>query len=111
MHFAYPPRKPSNPPPFRPRTSRFTALRRSRVKTLGLIGIGFLFLLYVLLGRYESPPTSKAKHVPSGSPPVVMVTVLNSEHGLEYKNTIKENRNSYAQRHGMLLPHQIGRGS
>lgn len=72
------------------------------MKTVGLIGLGFLFLLYILLGRSESTPTSKAKHVPSGSPPVVMVTVFNSEHGLDYKNTIKDNRNNYAQLHGML---------
>lgn len=81
-----------------------TALRRGRMRTLGLIGLGFLIFLYVLLGRSERTPTSKAKHVPSGSPPVVMVTIFNSEHGLEYKNTIKENRLQYAQMHGMLLP-------
>ncbi|MBE3043710.1 hypothetical protein IMZ48_14290 [Candidatus Bathyarchaeota archaeon] len=100
MHFAYPPRKSSNPPPFRPKSSPATSLRRGRKRTLGLIGVGFLFLLYVLLGRSESLPTSKGKHVPSGSPPVVMITIFNSEHGLEYKNTIKENRLTYAQRHG-----------
>lgn len=77
------------------------------MKTVGLIGLGFLFLLYVLLGRSDSTPVSKAKHVPSGSPPVVMVTVFNSEHGLEYKNTIKENRNSYAQLHGTSWLHQV----
>ena len=69
---------------------------------MGLIGLGFLFFIYLLLGRSETTPTSKAKHVPSGSPPVVMVTIFNSEHGLEYKNTIKENRLNYAQLHGRL---------
>ena len=72
------------------------------MRTLALVGVGFLFFIYFLLGRSESPPTSKAKHVPSGSPPVVMVTIINSEHGMEYKSTIKENRMSYAKMHGKL---------
>lgn len=100
MHFAYPSRKSSNPPPFRPRSSRLAALRRGRMRTLALVCLGFLFLVYVFSGRSRSTPTAKAKHVPSGSPPVVLVTVFNSEHGLEYKNTIKENRINYANLHG-----------
>lgn len=71
------------------------------MRTLALVCLGFLFLVYVFSGRSRSTPTAKAKHVPSGSPPVVVVTVFNSEHGLDYKNTIKENRINYAKLHGM----------
>jgi mannan polymerase II complex MNN11 subunit len=101
MHFAYPPRKNSNPPPFRPKSTRFPALRRSRKRTLALLGLGFVCLLYLLTRRSNKWSASPAKtHIPSGSPPVVIVTVLSGDYGLDYMDTIKENRISYAKLHG-----------
>jgi len=106
MHFAYPPRKSSNPPPFRPRSTKLAIpplLRRSRLKTLALIGlgvIGFIFLLSSLFGGGGSSGSSEAR-IPSGQPPVVIVTVL--DQGLfseSYYQNIKDNRIQYAKKHG-----------
>lgn len=99
MHFAYPPRKSSNPPPFRPRTSKLPHLRRSRLKTLFLVLGAFVLGLYLLSG--SSSPGPYHEHVPSGSPPVVIVTVLDAtRYHAGYLNTVKENRELYARKHG-----------
>ncbi|SPO03409.1 related to alpha-1,2-galactosyltransferase [Cephalotrichum gorgonifer] len=107
MHFAYPPRKSSNPPPFRPRSSRLAAARRSRLRTVALIGVGFLFLLYLLRGKSTGTAKGTTRHIPSGSPPVVIVTVVNYDNGMEYADVVKENRISYAKLHGYetFFPH------
>lgn len=103
MHFAYPPRKSSNPPPFRPArpsSSRLPALRR-RTKRTALAVVGaILFLLYLFSGSPSSTPYHE--HPPSGSPPVVIVTVVDtSEYHAAYLDTIKMNRELYAKKHGM----------
>ena len=74
MHFAYPPRKSSDPPPFRPRSSRVPFLRRSRLRTVIIGLLALLGLFYVLSGSSEDQ--KYYEHVPSGNPPVVIVTVV-----------------------------------
>lgn len=96
MHLALPSRKSSNPPPYATRYPRIPMFRRSRAKTI-LIGVcalsAVLFLLSRISGRSES--------IPYGTPPVVIVTVLDSKsYSKEYISNIKENRNEYAKRHG-----------
>ncbi|UNI16093.1 putative alpha-1,6-mannosyltransferase mnn11 [Purpureocillium takamizusanense] len=99
MHFAYPPRKSSNPPPFRPRSARLPLLRRSRLKTIGLGLFVFLCIFYLLFGR--SKPSPYHERVPSGTPSVVLVTVIDPTNwNNAYLSTIKENREQYAARHG-----------
>ncbi|KFA79722.1 hypothetical protein S40288_00686 [Stachybotrys chartarum IBT 40288] len=99
MHFAYPPRKSSNPLPFRPRSSKYSFLRRTRLRSiLGIIGL-CLFVLYFLTRPSRSAPYRE--HVPAGNPPVVIVTVIDpTTYKNEYLDTIKENRELYAARHG-----------
>ncbi|WYZ37314.1 hypothetical protein EsH8_II_000820 [Colletotrichum jinshuiense] len=99
MHFAYPPRKSSNPPPFKARSSRIPPLlRRSRLKTIAAGILAFLGLLYLLSGIFKSPSGPRA---PSGVPPVVIVTVLDEEnYSKNYISSIRENRKQYAQLHG-----------
>ncbi|RCI12470.1 hypothetical protein L249_0375 [Ophiocordyceps polyrhachis-furcata BCC 54312] len=100
MHFAYPPRKSSNPPRFRPRTTRLLpTLRRSRLKLLALGFLALVALTYIALGRRKVHVYHE--HVPSGSPPVVLVTVIDPttwDNG--YLKTVRENREKYAARHG-----------
>ncbi|KAG5747521.1 hypothetical protein H9Q69_003126 [Fusarium xylarioides] len=107
MHFAYPPRKNSNPPPFKQRSSQIPPiLRRIRKRTalLLLLGaIGFIFFLFGLKGE-----TPYREHVPSGNPPVVVVTVLdNTQYNEAYLESIRHNREQYASRNGyeaMIVP-------
>lgn len=95
MHMALPTRKPSNPRPYTPRSRTLPMLRRSRVQVivLGLCALAtFLFTISRILGSSE--------RIPSGTPPVVIVTVLDEHYSTEYLQTIKENRNAYAKEHG-----------
>ncbi|KAL6882381.1 alpha-1,2-galactosyltransferase-like protein [Trichoderma longibrachiatum] len=99
MHFAYPSRKSSNPPPFRPRSTRLPGLRRSRIKTIGIV----LFLVLATLWFFSNPrvPRPDPERVPSGRPPVVLVTVIDpTQYPNAYLKTIKENREQYAAKHG-----------
>ncbi|OLN92272.1 Alpha-1,2-galactosyltransferase [Colletotrichum chlorophyti] len=99
MHFAYPPRKSSNPPPFRARSSRIPpALRRSRLKIIALGALALLGFLYIVSGALKSP---SGPRLPSGNPPVVIVTVLDeTNYSKNYVQSIRDNRKQYAQLHG-----------
>ncbi|KAK0674586.1 family 34 putative glycosyltransferase [Cercophora samala] len=99
MHFALPPRKTSNPPPYMPRSNRLPTLRRSRLKLIAITGLFFLTVIY-LLTRGNGHPKLK-KRMPTGNPPVVVVTVFDeAKYGKGYIDTIKENRIEYAKKHG-----------
>ncbi|KAK3315321.1 glycosyltransferase family 34 protein [Apodospora peruviana] len=108
MHFAYPPRKTSNPPPYLPRsggTSRLPGLRRSRLKVIALVGIAFIVFIYILTRPSSSSghggSTTTKRRAPSGNPPVVLVTVLDEKrYSKAYIDTVKENRIQYAEKHG-----------
>src|SRR3569833_4214 len=105
MHFAYAPRKNSDPPPFLPRSSRFPTLtlRRSRVKVIALAGLAFVGLLFLILrpGQKTSHP-SLSQHIPSGKPPAVLVTVYDeTNYPKSYLDTVRDNRRQYAEKHGM----------
>ncbi|KAI0137274.1 galactosyl transferase GMA12/MNN10 family-domain-containing protein [Xylariales sp. AK1849] len=100
MHFAYPSRKSSNPPPFRPRSARIPALRRSRLKVIAAFGLAIIFLIWLFLGGSSKPYTQR---VISGKPPVAIVTVFDEKsfsNNPEYLKSIKENREQYAEKHG-----------
>ncbi|KAF4121970.1 mannan polymerase II complex MNN11 subunit [Geosmithia morbida] len=100
MHFAYPARKNSNPPPFRPRPSRSAQLlRRTRLRTIILGLAAILGILYLLSGTTKPDPYRE--HVPSGSPPVVIVTVVDpTTYSSSYLKNVEENRKLYAKKHG-----------
>jgi mannan polymerase II complex MNN11 subunit len=95
MHFALPPRKTSNPPPYaRPSP----ATRSRRLKLGATIAVGILALLYLLSRLFGSSEEWR----PPGTPEVVIVTVFDHEKmSKEYIGRIKENREDYAQRHGI----------
>lgn len=101
MHFAYPPRKDSNPPPFRPRTSKVPLLRPSRLRTILLLVLTIVGFLWLLSGPRKEPPYRE--HVPSGNPPVVILTVVDpTKYSDEYLKTITDNREQYAAKHGYV---------
>lgn len=56
-----------------------------------------MFIISQLFGRGDG--------IPSGSPPVVIVTVLDPvRFNKEYIDGIKDNRIEYAKKHGMMNP-------
>ncbi|KAI0147755.1 galactosyl transferase GMA12/MNN10 family-domain-containing protein [Xylariaceae sp. FL1272] len=101
MHYAYPPRKDSHPPPFRPRRSRMPMIRRSQVKTIALFLVFVLCIIFLFSG--SSKPKSGSRTI-TGKPPVVIVTVFDEKYAnTGYSMQIKENRKQYADRHGYKL--------
>ncbi|KAI1083940.1 glycosyltransferase family 34 protein [Whalleya microplaca] len=96
MHYAYPPRKSSNPPPFRPRSSRIPIIRRSHLRTIALFALAIIGLIWLFSGS-----SKHARHVITGKPPVVIVTVFDDKiESSAYTKNIKENRIQYAEKHG-----------
>jgi mannan polymerase II complex MNN11 subunit len=74
-------------------------LRRSRVQAIVLFVCAFCAALFIL-----SHILSGSNGIPSGSPPVVIVTVVDpGSYSKEYINNIKENRNEYARKHGKSI--------
>jgi mannan polymerase II complex MNN11 subunit len=71
-------------------------LRRSRIQAIivCVCAVGaVLFILSHLFGDSDS--------IPSGTPPVVIVTVVDPEsYSKDYIDNIKENRIEYARKHG-----------
>ncbi|CAN8103603.1 unnamed protein product [Discula destructiva] len=130
MHLPYPSprRKPSDPTPFLPAarsssstsssTNAFAPIRRRlaiprRYRQHALaIGTLFAIALVWLLTRSSSGASSRssrrgggpvgmANHVPAGTPPAVIVTVLDEKRfGAKYTELLKENRRLYAEKHG-----------
>ncbi|MCJ1311633.1 hypothetical protein MMC25_005306 [Agyrium rufum] len=98
MHFALPPRKTSNPPPYA-RASRTSSVRKQRLK-YGLIA-GCVFILLVCLLKWTSSGSGE-EPIPPGTPEVVIVTLLDEKSGQRYITKIKKNREDYASRHGYL---------
>lgn len=95
MHQALPPRKSSQPPIYA-RASVSSTLRRKRLKALALVAFGTLAVYYLLTKLLSS----SVAVTPSGTPEVVIVTVLEPDIRDEYVAKIKENREDYASRHG-----------
>ncbi|KAI2632045.1 glycosyltransferase family 34 protein [Hypoxylon sp. NC1633] len=97
MHYAYPPRKSSNPPPYVPRSSRIPRLRKSHVRAIALFGLVIFGVIWLFSGGSKHG----GRHTISGKPPVVLVTVFDdkNDNPLYIKN-IRENRMQYAEKHG-----------
>ncbi|TKA69873.1 hypothetical protein B0A49_05552 [Cryomyces minteri] len=97
MHFAYAPRKTSNPPPYAARSPKSQYLRRSRLQLLGLVAAGALFSIWLLSTLFRS---SSARKIPAGTPPVVLVTTIDRRASPASIANILDNRKDYAFRHG-----------
>jgi mannan polymerase II complex MNN11 subunit len=94
-----PSRKSSNPSPYMNRSGRFPMLRRSRVQAIALCACAAVVVIFILSHIFGG-----GDGIPSGTPPVVIVTVLNHEkYGKEYIENVKENRIQYAAKHGKII--------
>ncbi|KAI5369146.1 putative glycosyltransferase 34, nucleotide-diphospho-sugar transferase [Septoria linicola] len=60
---------------------------------------GFLGLIWLLTYLFSSRNTTTT-HIPPGTPPVIIVTPLSPKLSESHKESIKENRRTYAARHG-----------
>ncbi|KAI1431805.1 galactosyl transferase GMA12/MNN10 family-domain-containing protein [Xylaria sp. CBS 124048] len=96
MHYAYPPRKDSHATPFRPRRSHLPLVRRSHLRTIILLGLGIIGLIWLFSGPRHGRPRPI-----TGKPPVVLVTVFDDKYeNTAYSQLIKDNRFRYAEKHG-----------
>ncbi|KAI1506514.1 galactosyl transferase GMA12/MNN10 family-domain-containing protein [Biscogniauxia marginata] len=96
MHYAYPSRKSSNPPPYIPRSSRFPTLRRSHLRTIALFGLAIITLIWLFGGSNHH-----GSRTISGKPRAVVVTVFSDANdNTAYTKNIRENRLQYAEKHG-----------
>lgn len=99
MHFAFPPRKTSQPPPYARTSRKPPRFKQQQLRLLGYIVCGFLSTY--LLFHYVRFSDISADQIPSGTPPVVIVTVFDEQRmSEEYIQRIKANREDYAARHG-----------
>ncbi|KAL1896914.1 putative alpha-1,6-mannosyltransferase mnn11 [Ceratocystis pirilliformis] len=100
MHYAYPARKNSNPPPFKPRRSKMPSVRKNHIKLFGSIFLTIFALWYLFSGNSNASNRPKPRVV-KGEPPVVVVTAFDSiGHSQTYLKNIEENRLSYAKKNG-----------
>ncbi|KAK7518784.1 mannosyltransferase complex component [Phyllosticta citriasiana] len=101
MHFAFPPRKTSRPPPYVAVTNARSSgplLSRRKAKQLALFALFALGGLYALRWLFSSP--GKNEYIPPGTPPVVLVTTLDADLPETFKDNIRKNRQTYADKHG-----------
>ena len=96
MHFAFPPRKTSNPPPYA--RNKQSSLRRERLKLGAILGCAVLVFFLLALKTFSS----SVEKIPLGTPEVVVVTILDPDMSRQYADRIKENRQYYANQHGMI---------
>ena len=101
MHQALPPRKASQPPIYA--RSSLSSYRRKRLKAIGLIACAII-TVYFIIAKLLS---TSEEHIPSGTPDVVIVTVLDPDIGSQYLVKIKDNRDNYAAKHGTDLPSNL----
>ncbi|KAL8864947.1 MAG: hypothetical protein Q9174_007151, partial [Haloplaca sp. 1 TL-2023] len=100
MHFAYPPRKTSHPPPYEIRNPRSFSLSYTRRKQLQAGALMLLTAFLLIFGLSHLFSSSPEERIPPGTPDVVIVTVIDEQSlSPSYIEKIQENRRSYAARH------------
>lgn len=103
MHFALPPRKTSQPPPFaRINAQATTATRRKRIIQLASYAVLCLLTLYLLINFLSptyTPSTSQSSGDIPPNPEIVIVTLLDPSMPSSYIDMITRNRDDYASRH------------
>ncbi|KAL1305179.1 hypothetical protein AAFC00_002100 [Neodothiora populina] len=104
MHFAFPPRKSSNPPPYAMRSSRSYAgsrffTRASRLQQLLVVVLGAFTTIWLVARLFGG---SSAPSIPAGTPRAVVVTTIDPSLSPSYKEAIKSNRKHYAEKHGYV---------
>jgi len=106
MHFAMPPRKTSQPPPYA-RASRSSPIRRKQLQTGALVICAFLVIVYLATTLFSS----SSSRTPTGTPEVVIVSALDRQTMSEdYRRKIMENRNYYAAKQGTCTILENSRG-
>lgn len=100
MHFAFPPRKTSRPPPYVAAAnarSQGSFLTRRMARQLAVYALVALTFLYIVKNWFFSGPA--AEYIPAGTPPVVIVTTFDDDLAESFMEKIRLNRNTYAEKH------------
>lgn len=104
MHFALPPRKGAQSPPYARAAARISATRRTkRFQLAGYCLLGLLTIWLLLRYTLLNSSTELPALVQDLEPNIVIVTVLDDDPAVmseEYIRKIKANRDDYASRHG-----------
>jgi mannan polymerase II complex MNN11 subunit len=99
MHFAFPPRKTSQPPPYARASRKPPGYRQQQLRLLGYFVCGLLTIY--LFFQFAPFSSTLVESIPPGTPPVVIVTVFDEQYMSEdYIRKIKANREDYASRQG-----------
>jgi mannan polymerase II complex MNN11 subunit len=102
MHFALPPRKTSQPPPFARVHAKLSANARRRtlqVASYAVLGVLTLYLIFHYLSHSSKRPLKKPDSIPPNQE-ITIVTVLDeSSMSDSYISMIRRNRDDYARRH------------
>ncbi|KAH7046569.1 galactosyl transferase GMA12/MNN10 family-domain-containing protein [Macrophomina phaseolina] len=101
MHFAFPPRKTSRPPPYVAAAnvrSQGSFLTRRMARQLAVYALVALAFLYMLKHWVSAGPAAEV--IPAGTPPVVLVTTFDDDLEESFMEKIRLNRETYAEKHG-----------
>lgn len=103
MHFALPPRKTSQPPPYARASRKPSRFRPQQLRLVVYVVSGILTISILL--HYVFFSNALLESVPPGTPPIVIVTVFDQQRmSDEYIQKIKANREDYATRQGQCHP-------
>lgn len=121
MHLPYPARKDSNAARYKPARPPSASsgyippiLRRIRLRGGLIIAVVTFACFYLFFSISRASTASRSikrsgaqhpitTHDPTGNPPAVLVTVMDSGlHSNSYLQNLKENRLTYAKKHGMF---------
>lgn len=101
MHFAFPPRKSSNPPPYARRNNAAASyLQNGRLRLLALVALAALTLIWIIRSFGTGQITQES--VPYGTPGAVIVTMFDPKVEKDIQKAVMANREAYAAEHGEL---------
>lgn len=105
MHFAFPPKKSSLPPPFTIHTSKVPfGYRKKRFQQIGYVVLGLLTVLLVFRWLIRAQGVfDDDGSIPEDSKVLILTVTDEKSMSEDYIRLMKVNREEYASRHGEQL--------
>lgn len=72
---------------------------------MAILGLAVFTLIFLLSKVFGGGSSDVKEVIPAGTPPVVIVTVLDHERPSDFEEAIKKNREEYAALHSMTYLH------